>query len=163
MRHGIWGWAALILGGCASGGLFDRSPNVAVQAPLAETVRPQPRPDPNASPAAPSGSRTTVTEATQVTAEEVAAARATTGNGRELGVTVVSLGLLEREGFWMATPLVTGETAGRIVYEVTGTTANVTLVPNGGASGSGSQLSIAAMQLLGIPLTALTEVRVFTQ
>lgn len=83
--------------------------------------------------------------------------------GRNLGVTIATLGLLERSGLWLSTPLVTREAPGQVTYVPTGESVAVTLVPSGAASGSGSQLSLAAMQALGIPLTELAEIRVIAK
>ena len=52
---------------------------------------------------------------------------------------------------------------GRAVYLVTGKSINIELRPSGGEEGSASQLSLAAMRLLDIPLTALTDVEVFVK
>jgi len=107
--------------------------------------------------------RITVADAAKTSTTEQQAARATASTGRSLGATVVSLGLLDETGFWLQTPLVTSETAGRVSYGFTGKSANVQLIPNGAAPGSGSQMSIATMQLLGIAITDLVEVQVFTR
>ena len=57
----------------------------------------------------------------------------------------------------------TAEKTGRIVYQQSGVGANVILIPNGAEAGSGSQLSLAAMQALGIPLTELARLKVYAQ
>ncbi|PIB24308.1 hypothetical protein BFP76_03560 [Amylibacter kogurei] len=99
--------------------------------------------------------------ATVSEAEVAAATAAPSTSGALLGETVGSLGLLERTGIWVRTPLVTAETEGRIVVKSTGKSANVTLIPLGGDAGAGSQISLAAMQLLGIPLTDLPVLDVY--
>jgi hypothetical protein len=48
-----------------------------------------------------------------------------------------------------------------VVVAATGAEAQVELLPSGGAPGSGSQLSLPAFRLLGLPLTALPELEVF--
>ena len=76
-----------------------------------------------------------------------------------LGTTIASLGAPTDPGIWLETPLVTALTPGRITYQ--GTSINVELRPSGGAPGSGSQISLAAMRLIGAPLTSLPELMVF--
>jgi hypothetical protein len=76
-----------------------------------------------------------------------------------LGTTIASLGSPADPGIWLKTPLVTQETMGRAEFE--GTAIAIQLRPSGGAAGSGSQVSLAAMRLLGAPLTGLPELTVF--
>ena len=76
-----------------------------------------------------------------------------------LGQTVASLGNPAEPGLWLETPLVTSETPGRITTEG-GASADVTLRPSGGAAGSGSRISLAAMQALGVSLTDLVTLTV---
>lgn len=71
-----------------------------------------------------------------------------------LGTTVASLGDPTRPGMWLETPLVSAETPGRL-EAANGNSAEVTLMPSGGAAGSGSRISIMAMQALGLGLTDL--------
>ncbi len=78
-----------------------------------------------------------------------------------LGTTIAALGDVNEQGFWLKTPLVKTQTAGRIVWTGPGATLNVTLVPLEGESGAGSQISLAAMRELGVPLTDLPELQVF--
>jgi hypothetical protein len=82
---------------------------------------------------------------------------------QDLGETIVALGLLDRGGLWLRTPLVATGVKGRVVYLKTGASANVLLLPLQGESGAGSQLSLAAMQVLGIPLAELAKVQVFVR
>ncbi|MFZ3581320.1 D-galactarate dehydratase [Loktanella sp. DJP18] len=77
---------------------------------------------------------------------------------RDLGTTLATLGPPAEPGIWLKTPLVSSLTMGRVGYK--GKDANVELRPSGGAEGSGSQISLAAMQTLGIPLTEIAEVSV---
>lgn len=95
------------------------------------------------------------------TAEEraAAAAPATTVAERTLGSTIVSLGNPAQPGFWLETPLVTAAAKGRVVYPGTGETVQVDLIP---IADGGSRLSLPAMRLLGVPLTDLVEVQVFS-
>ncbi len=76
-----------------------------------------------------------------------------------LGTTIASLGPPVEPGIWLKTPLVTALAAGRVEYQ--GKTINIELRPSGGAAGSGSQISLAAMRLIEAPLTALPELTVF--
>ena len=76
-----------------------------------------------------------------------------------LGTTIASLGSPTEPGIWLKTPLVTALTSGRAAYQ--GNTINIELRPSGGAVGSGSQISLAAMRLLNAPLTGLPELTVF--
>ena len=80
---------------------------------------------------------------------------------RALGTTIASLGSPTEPGIWMKTPLVNAVTEGRVDYK--GKSVNVELRPSGGAAGSGSQISLAAMRLLEAPLTGLPEVTVFAR
>jgi hypothetical protein len=105
----------------------------------------------------------TVADAAKVTDAErqKAVAKPVGRPDRDLGTTIASLGLLDKTGFWLETPLVKAEADGRVVYLKSGTAINLRLIPNGGAAGSGSQISVAAMQILGIPIVDLAELRVF--
>lgn len=76
----------------------------------------------------------------------------------ELGTTVASLGDPSVPGLWMETPLTQREQTGQAYYRSSSVT--LTLRPSGGAPGSGSRMSLLAMQALGAPLTELIEVRV---
>lgn len=76
-----------------------------------------------------------------------------------LGVTIASLGAPTDPGIWMKTPLVTVQTAGRVAYQ--GNAITIELRPSGGAAGSGSEMSLAAMRLLNAPLAGLPKVTVF--
>ncbi|WP_323716866.1 hypothetical protein [Paracoccus aminovorans] len=93
--------------------------------------------------------------------ERAQAASAPTGGERRLGTTVASLGDPSQPGFWVRTPLVKSETAGRIVNPANGKSAKVRLIPLGGPAGGGSQVSLPALQLIGVSLTDLPTVEVF--
>ncbi|MGB1426036.1 MAG: hypothetical protein ACPG6T_06075, partial [Paracoccaceae bacterium] len=73
--------------------------------------------------------------------------------------TVAALGNPTQTGFWLKTALVDIETKGSIRNAATGAAVNLTLLPLEAASGS--QLSLSAMRMLDVPLTALVEVRVY--
>jgi hypothetical protein len=76
-----------------------------------------------------------------------------------LGTTIASLGPPAEPGIWLKTALVTALTPGQVAYQ--GKTINIELRPSGGAAGSGSQISLAAMRLIDAPLTSLPELTVF--
>ena len=127
-----------------------------VEAPV-ETLDPTPPPPP------PPTART-VEEFDTTTAEDRAEAADVDpepAGERELGTTNVSLGAAADPGFWLKTGLVTSLVPGRLEYAPAGTTVNVELRPSGGPASAASQLSLAAMRLLEIPLTALADVKVF--
>ncbi len=95
------------------------------------------------------------------TAEQRAAATAAPGAPSSvLGRTVVSLGSPTEPGLWLKTPLVQTDTQGRVANPATGQSALVTLIPLDGPATAGSQMSLAAMRLIGVSLTDLTEVEV---
>lgn len=80
-------------------------------------------------------------------------------SSKTLGTTVASLGNPAEPGLWMKTPLVSREQMGEVTA-AGGTKVSVTLIPMDGPKTGGSQLSLQAMQALGVPLTALPEVAV---
>lgn len=130
------------------------TPAVAGTAPVA-TLDPTPPPPP------PPSART-VEQFDTTTAEdraEALAAPEAPEPSNELGTTIASLGSPAEPGIWLKTPLVTTLTPGRVEYQ--GNSVNVELRPSGGAAGSGSQMSLAAMRLIEAPLTSLPEITVF--
>lgn len=158
MRHAISMALVLSLTGCGGGigfggggglfggdggGLFGRdraapAPSAAIP-PGEDTPRPEVRPGGDAA----SGTDETA------------------GEGGVLGFTVASLGDASLPGMWMETPLVTAEGPGRVVGP-DGRTVAVTLRPSGGERGSGSRLSLQAMQALGLDLASLPTVTVIS-
>lgn len=78
--------------------------------------------------------------------------------GALLGVEQASLGSPADPGLWLSTRHVTQATQGRVRLATTGQSVDVELRPSGGAGG---RMSITAMQMLGLPLTALAEVEVY--
>ena len=88
-----------------------------------------------------------------------AAAPAEPAGEQRIGTTIASLGDPTDSGFWLKTPLVSATAPGRISYQ--GKSANVELRPLSGPATGGSQISLPAMQLLGINLTDLPEIEVF--
>ncbi len=133
-------------------GLSGSAPS-AVAAPT-PTLNPTPPPPPPVTAVTAEQFDTTSQEerAAAVVTQAPAAAQA-------LGTTIASLGPPAEPGIWLKTPLVTTLTPGRVEYQ--GKTINIELRPSGGAPGSGSQISLAAMRLLEAPLTSLPEVTVF--
>lgn len=124
-------------------------------APSAQPTPAIPAPD-QTPPPPPPAARTVEQFDTTTTQQRVAAASPQTGGAR-LGVTVASLGDPTEPGFWAKTPLVSKVTPGRLEYGATGKSVQVELRPSGGAAGSGSQVSLAALRVLEAPLTALPE------
>ncbi|NCO87345.1 MAG: D-galactarate dehydratase [Rhodobacterales bacterium] len=78
-----------------------------------------------------------------------------------LGTTIASLGSPTDPGIWMRTGLVSEVTMGRVEYPANGKSVTLELRPSGGPAGAGSQISLAAMRLLEVPLTGLPELVVF--
>lgn len=89
----------------------------------------------------------------------VSAASLPQNEGRFLGFSVTTLGDASVPGLWLDTPLVRTEMTGRVVAE-NGRQINLVLRPTGGARGSGSRMSLAGFNALGIPLTAITTLTV---
>jgi hypothetical protein len=112
-------------------------------------------------PAPPTAARTPEQFDTTTPEERAAAAAGGTAGGALLGETVATLGNPAEPGFWLLTPLVDAPATGRIVAVATGQAAEVELRPSGGAAGSGSQVSLAAIRLLGVPLTDLAVLQVY--
>lgn len=92
-------------------------------------------------------------------ADRAAATAAVTQADAPLGTTIASLGSPTEPGIWLKTPLVTATAMGRVAYQ--GKVIAIELRPSGGAAGSGSEISLAAMRLLNAPLTGLPELTVF--
>lgn len=130
---------------------------VAVSDTPVETLDPTPPPPP------PPTARTVEdfdTTSAQDRAEAVAVDPQPAGETR-LGTTNVSLGSAAEPGIWLKTGLVSSLAPGRVEYPANGNTVNIELRPSGGDASAASQMSLAAMRLLEIPLTALADVVVF--
>lgn len=82
-------------------------------------------------------------------------------NMTPVGETVAALGLLDRSGLWLQTPLVSSEGPGEIQIKGSNRRIPVTLVPKDGPRGGGSQLSLAAMSELNIDMTDLVTLVVY--
>jgi len=92
-----------------------------------------------------------------------AVTEASSGGARKLGTTIASLGNPAEAGFWIKTPLVSKAGKGRVEYPATGKSVAVDLIPIDGPKTAGSRVSLAALRLLGAPLTGLPELIVFTE
>ena len=148
--------AVAMLAGCSTPsfqGMFGTTPAPVATSPV-QTLDPTPPP-------APPVTAGTAEQFDTTSQEERDAALVVEPPAEDplLGTTIASLGSPTEPGIWLKTPLVTALAPGRIMYE--GQTINVELRPSGGAVGSGSQISLAAMRLIGAPLTALPELTVF--
>ena len=86
---------------------------------------------------------------------EVVKAAATGAQDRALGTTVASLGDPADPGFWLKTPLVDTQVAGRARDRATGNSVAVTLIPSDGPPTAGSRMSLSAMRALKVSLTDL--------
>ena len=152
----------LALSGCAGGlSLRPAAPEVPVAVtygPDEDVLRPAPRPGPAAAPLRAQG-RTADALDTSSAAERAAAVSTPTG-GRALGETLAGLGPPGEAGFWLRTGLVSDTRAGR-VHSAGGTAVAVELRPSGRGAGAGSQISLAALRALGLPLTQLAPLTVF--
>lgn len=76
-----------------------------------------------------------------------------------LGTTIASLGSPTEPGIWLDTPLTDTLEQGRAAWR--DNSVNLELRPSGGEVGAGSEMSLAAMRLLEIPLTDLPEISVY--
>lgn len=148
------------LSGCA---MFEN----AVGKPAPDVAQPEPvetaDPDTVQTAPVPANART-VEEFDTTSAEQRAAAVSEAerpGGERDLGLTIASLGSPSEPGFWLKTPLVSKPAKGRVDYAATGGTVVVDLIPIEGPRTAGSRMSLAALRLLGAPLTGLPEVRVY--
>ena len=148
-----------LLPACGLPPLTPAAPDAAIPAASAPAPVPlDPTPPPPPSPQA-----RTVEDFDTTTAEDRAEALATPPAAAEvaLGTTIVSLGPPADPCIWIETPLVDSPVMGRVDYAPAGTSVALELRPSGGPPGSGSQISLAAMRLLEIPLTALAGVTVY--
>ncbi|MBC2836763.1 hypothetical protein [Paragemmobacter straminiformis] len=90
-------------------------------------------------------------------AEKTAALSAGAAGGTALGTVTVSLGSPAEQGFWLRSSLVTAPAKGRVVTDE-GASIAVDLLPGSGAA----QLSLPAFRALGLPLTGLPLVTVYS-
>ena len=151
------------LAACGTTGLLTpRAPHAPKAVSETAVVRPVARPEGlQTAPKPARNARTAEQFDTTSAAERVAAAApAWTGGERVLGQTVASLGDPARPGFWLETPLVSRPAKGVVRYRATGDSAQVGLIPIDGPKTAGSRLSLAAMRLIGAPLSGLPDVEV---
>ena len=160
---------AMPLAACAPGQeLFDpqargADSNGVVLSPTEAQTRPKVRPSDGAALRPPSGARTAEVLDTTTEEERAAAVRTaqTEMQATLLGATVASLGAPSEPGIWMKTPLVDSPGKGRVDDPASGGSVAVDLLPLDAPRGAGSQLSLAAMRLLGVGLTDLPDVEVY--
>lgn len=157
---------ALALSGCAGGFPWrpaPAAPEVDVPVTLSpgdEVLRPVARPGTGTALPRPQGRTADALDST-TEAERTAATAPPASGGRALGETLAGLGPPTEPGFWLRTGLVREARAGRVV-SASGTAVAVELRPSGGEAGAGSQISLAALRALGLPLTQLAPLSVFT-
>ena len=154
---------ALLLAGCNQIGTqtgaarpADAPPaqSVAAASDAASAVTRAPSPRPTA--------RATPAQLDTTTAQQrSAAASPATRTETRLGTTVASLGDPSRGGFWIRTPLVSEPGQGRLRNPANGKTAQVELLPLAAPASAGSQVSLSALQLLGVSLTDLPRLEVY--
>ena len=104
------------------------------------------------------GARTADTLDTTTPEQRVAALAVPEASGKELGRVAVSLGNAADPGFWLRTSLVAAPAKGRVVTE-SGMSVQVDLRPGTGAA----QLSLGGFRALGLGLTDLPQVTVFSE
>lgn len=131
---------ALALAACAQGALAPATPTVVPAVKTGPTVDGQPV--------------VVVPKGTPVVAV------ATPVKGK-IGTTVASLGDAAQGGMWLKTPLVKGAGQGRVVDAATGKSVAVQLIPLAGPVTGGSQISLKAMQALGVGLTEMPKLTVY--
>ena len=105
----------------------------------------------------------TVEQFDTTTSAQRADAVAPISGARKLGTTVGSLGNPAEPGFWLKTPLVTVAGKGRVEYPANGKSVAVDLIPIDGPKTAGSRVSLAALRLLGAPLTGLPALVVYAE
>lgn len=154
----------VLLAGCASPALqlpFGARPTaVAAVAEPAPVVTEDPPADVPRPRARPERAGTASGGPSAGAAPSAAAAPAAAGSsGGQLGQTLAGLGAPGEPGLWLRTGLVDRVRQGRIRTEA-GAVLDVELRPSGGAAGAGSQISLAAMQALRLPLTQLVPLTV---
>ena len=151
----------LSLSACAELGMEGTEPTPAAAAAAAVPDAPVVTLDPTPPPPPPVGANTVETLDTTTEEDRQAALAPPEPEGEErLGTTLATLGSPADPGIWIETPLVSAVTPGRVEVEG-GESINIELRPSGGAPGSGSEISLPAMRLLNVPLTAIQELVVY--
>lgn len=158
--------ATLTLTACAQLG-FGQPEDTAAPAPAttppeaAEIAAAGVNPSLTAAPRPPAAAKTQEALDTTTAAQRAeAAAPAAASEAKLLGTTVASLGSPTEPGFWLKTPLVKTQAAGRVTNPKNGKSSAVTLIPIDGPVTAGSRMSLPAMRLIEASLTELTEVEV---
>lgn len=141
----------------------QQADDVAVMAPDSETARPESRPGgTQVGSLGQAGLRPEALD--QTSAEERAAALAPSAASTQLlGETLAALGSPAESGLWLKTGLVTSVRRGRVEVQDGSASLSVELRPSGAEPGSGSQLSLSAFNSLGLTLTQLVRLRVYTE
>lgn len=153
---------ALALGGCAElGQLFEIDDGRPGASPVEEaataTFDPTPAPPP------PEDADTVEAFDTTSDDDRQAALATPAATGEiDLGTSLATLGDPAEPGIWIETPLVAQLVMGRVEVVSTGNSATLELRPSGKEPGAGSEISLPAMRLLEIPLTAIEEVRLYS-
>jgi hypothetical protein len=143
--------AVLGLAGCSSMPEFLR--------PAANVTTPEAR-APNAPP--PDANTEDALDTTTEEERSAALAAPEPAGERELGTTVASLGSPTEPGIWMATPLVSAVTPGRVVAE-NGKSVQLELRPLDGPPTAGSRISLPALRLLEVGLAGLHTLTVYAR
>lgn len=154
-----------LVAGCA--GISERfglegaapTPVVAEVPEAAEVAQTTLAPETAAPPPPPSATTAAALDTTTA-AQRAAAAAPPETPSTALGQTIVSLGSPTEPGLWLKTPLVSSEQQGRVTNPANGKSSLVTLIPIDGPNTAGSRMSLAAMRLIEVSLTDLTEVEV---
>jgi hypothetical protein len=134
-------------------------PQTAQSDPAADgPTRPRMRPDQTAS--APPENARTVEQFDTTSAQDRREATETQPAGRVIGTTIASLGDVTQPGFWLETPLVDQPMKGQVSLPGAADKVALDLIPIDGPDTAGSRISLAAMRLLGVPLTDLPELEV---
>ncbi|AGI66955.1 hypothetical protein OAN307_c12610 [Octadecabacter antarcticus 307] len=154
MKYGVKIAILIGLSACTEGSFLAGQQGVGSESTVA-----LPSVSPDLPPPPPSNARTVEQFDTTTAQDRAVAVAPPAGGERRLGTTIASLGSPTDPGIWLKTPLVNAVTIGRVEYN--GMSANLELRPSGGAIGSGSQISLAAMRLIEAPLTALPEMSVY--
>lgn len=159
LRLTVLGGLACVLAGCAQ----DMAQTTATTAPPVGIAAATPVVNPVVAAPPPPPTARTADQFDTTTAEQrsAAVARPAAASAERLGTTIASLGPPAQAGLWMTTGLVSETTMGRVEYPANGKSVALELRPSGGAASAGSQISLAALRLLGAPLTGLPEVVVY--
>lgn len=148
--------SGLLLAGCSGTDLLSPHPAATNPDAAPESAVPLAAPRPK-----PAARRVEEFDTTSPEQRAAAVAQPAVSAERKLGQTIASLGDPTDPGFWVKSPLVKTAGKGRIVDVATGASVLVDLLPLPGDKGAGSQVSLPALRLLGVGLTALPEVAIY--